>query len=395
MSTRVRSVQANEILSDSEWIDAANFVVRLGANREEIIAPPGFEHLVPCVTFADKPQLSSAKVVVLRKTGLELLGIDWIKSAVKNLYPSFANSLFVIFSDRKPSSSITASPHFREFVTKFEELIRGKQPLPVAAPARMSAYLGNNRAITRTIHGHKIYVDTRDHSLTPHIILDGNWEDWITKVFRGLVREGMKVMDIGANIGWYSLIAAELMGPKGRLTAFEANPEMADILYRNIMVNGYADRATVVPKAVYSESKPLEFMVYEHYKGSSSIFSTDESAAVYNDELKHITVQSTSLDDFLPAGSTLDFIKIDAEGAEPFVFKGARRTLQENRDIIIMMEFSPTILAASYGSAHSFIEDIHGLGFDIWRIANDSSLVRSSSADLLSVPHCDVVLRRP
>lgn len=178
------------------------------------------------------------------------------------------------------------------------------------------------------------------------------------------------------------------------MTSFEANPEMADILYRNIMVNGFAGRATVVPKAVYSETRPLEFKIHEHFKGSSSLYSTDESAALFNDEIKHVTVQATAIDDFLPQNSAVDFIKIDAEGAEPFVLQGARRTLSENKDIQVMMEFSTAMLSVWNGGVQAFLREINGLGFEVWRIATDSSLVRSSHEDLLTIGHCDVLLRR-
>ncbi|WP_395662515.1 FkbM family methyltransferase [Aestuariivirga sp.] len=288
---------------------------------------------------------------------------------------------------------MTDGSQFGNFVRRNAAWISRTKLLPENTATRMAVYLGNNRALTKTVYGHKIYVDTRDHSLTPHILLDGNWEDWITKVFRTVVRDGMRVIDVGANIGWYSLIAGDLVGAAGRVTSFEADPEMAEILYRNIVVNGLVDRVTVVPKAVYSESKPVEFKIHEHLKGSSSLFSTDASAAVFNDEVSHVTVQATAIDDFLPENSVVDFMKIDAEGAEPFVLQGARRTLSENRDIQIMMEFSPAMLCA-YGSAETFLGEISGLGFGVWRIAADSSLIRSSHQDLLSAGHCDVLLRR-
>ena len=204
----------------------------------------------------------------------------------------------------------------------------------------------------------------------------------------------MRVLDIGANIGWYSLLAAELVGPKGRLTAFEANPSMAEIVFRNLMVNGFLDRAAVEQKAVYSESRQIEFQVYEHYMGSSSLFANKEAAATFKDTLKLLHVDAVSLDEFLPPGSQVDFIKIDAEGAEPFILKGATRLLSENRQVQIMMEFAPSIIKPSYGSIELFIDEIAALGFSIWRIAHDSTLVKSSLADLLSVVHCDVILKR-
>ena len=79
-----------------------------------------------------------------------------------------------------------------------------------------SIYLGNNIALTKTIYGQKMYVDTRDQSLTPHILLDGDWEGNITKVFLANVKSGMHVVDIGANVGYYSLLAGRKIGKNGK-----------------------------------------------------------------------------------------------------------------------------------------------------------------------------------
>lgn len=381
---------------DTYWTDTAAFVKSCCAEACEIVAPGGFEQLVPCTSYSRRHECVSPKVLVLHKGQLEELGLDWIENATQPLHPSFANEVFVAFSDTKPMRSITDSPHFVAFKQKLAALVRHVEVgAQVSAPgARMAMYLGNNLALTKTIFGHKMYVDTRDLSLAPHILIDGYWEQWITNVFRQAIRPGMHVLDIGANVGWYSLLAAELVGPNGRLTSFEANPAMAELVHRNLVVNGFLDRARVETKAVYSVSKQLAFQVYEHFMGSSSLFATQEAAASFKDTLKTVQVDAVSLDDFMSPGSRVDFIKIDAEGAEPFILKGATRLFAENPQLQIMMEFSASILSQSYGSVGAFCSDIKALGFTIWRITHDSTLVESSREDLESAAHCDVILKR-
>ena len=249
-------------------------------------------------------------------------------------------------------------------------------------------------ALTRTIYGQKIYVDTRDMSLAPHILMGGHWEPWITKVFIDLVRPGMSVVDIGANVGWYSLLAGAAIGPSGHLTSFEANPRLADLLHRSLAVNGLLDDSVVEPKAVYSETKMLDFKIYDRFMGGSGLFASEGGADHFRDHVTAIQVQAVALDDYFKPGSKVDFIKIDAEGAEPFILQGARRVLSDNRKIVIMMEFSSGSIASSYGSIEKFHADMSALGFSIWRIDYHSKLIPMTPQDLSSAPLCDLVLKR-
>jgi SAM-dependent methyltransferase len=149
---------------------------------------------------------------------------------------------------------------------------------------RPLVYIGNNRALTKTIYGHKIIVDTRDLSLSPHILIDGYWESWITNVFLKLVKPGMNVVDIGCNVGFYSLLAAEKIGSSGNLICFEANPEMADLVFQNIQINGFGGRSKIINKAVYSENIPLTFNINKKFLGGSSLWA--DEAHVKNSEIQ-------------------------------------------------------------------------------------------------------------
>jgi FkbM family methyltransferase len=250
-------------------------------------------------------------------------------------------------------------------------------------------YLGNNLALTKTVHGHKFFVDTRDLSLAPHILIDGDWEPWITKAFKQRVRTGMHIFDVGANFGWYSVLAASIVGPSGHVTAFEANPLVSDILFKNLTVNGFSSWSKVVPKAVYSESKTVEFNVDNLFMGGSSMFGGRSA-----DEVNRITVEATSLDDYLYDKKRVDFLKIDAEGAEPFIIRGADTALRKNIDVEIMMEFSTYMITGSSGSLDDFISRIKDLKFRVWKIKLDSTLEEVPYDDLRHLSHCDVLIRR-
>ena len=261
-------------------------------------------------------------------------------------------------------------------------------------PCRPMVFLGNNRALTKTIFGHKIIVDARDVSLAPHILLDGYWERWITNVFLELIEPGMVVVDIGANVGYYSLLAAEKVGDRGRVVCFEANPELADIAFQNLQINGFGQRSEVVNKAVYSEDTTLSFNLYENFLGSSSLFVNEDQLQNYREKVRKIDVIGIKLDSHFRLGEKVDFIKIDAEGAEPFILRGAVRTLRDNPSLKVMLEFSPEIIKGAYGSVKDFYREILGLGFAIYKIEHDSTLTILTSEAAANTQHCDVILKR-
>src|SRR5258708_38672807 len=67
-------------------------------------------------------------------------------------------------------------------------------------------YLGDHTLLTRTIFGHAIYLDSRDLSLTPHLFLQGYWEPEVTRFFLRIVKPRMHVVEVGANVGYYTLL---------------------------------------------------------------------------------------------------------------------------------------------------------------------------------------------
>ena len=80
--------------------------------------------------------------------------------------------------------------------------------------------------MTRLTDGHHLFVDTRDRTVGTHLIAHGFWEQWIHHVVCQLVRPGDKVVEVGANFGYYTIALAVMAGCEGHVTAFEANPRL-------------------------------------------------------------------------------------------------------------------------------------------------------------------------
>jgi FkbM family methyltransferase len=241
--------------------------------------------------------------------------------------------------------------------------------------SRPMIFLGDHTALTRTIYNHKVYVDTRDISLAPHILLDGFWEMWITKIFIGLIQPGMTVVDIGANIGYYSLIAGSHVGEGGKVISFEANPKVFRLLAKSMEVNGFYSRSELVNKGVMDKAGELTFNSLRDHHGSSGFFVPESVAEQFRDQIEKINVPCLSLDDFFRGrDARVDVMKIDAEGAENSIIAGATETLTRNPQIKILMEYT----APNRPAAERLLE----LGFHMWNIQHDSSLKPVTVPDL-------------
>jgi hypothetical protein len=99
---------------------------------------------------------------------------------------------------------------------------------------RTAVYVGNDRVLLRTVNGYKMFVDARDVSIAPHLILDGAFEEYTDAVLRTIVRPGMHILEIGANVGVFTLLMAHRTGSKGSVLSFECDPELAQLVRDNL-----------------------------------------------------------------------------------------------------------------------------------------------------------------
>jgi FkbM family methyltransferase len=159
----------------------------------------------------------------------------------------------------------------------------------------------------------------------------GEAEPDVQKVLQEFLRPGMTLYDIGANIGFFSLLAARLAGESGKVISFEADPEIAARLREHVARNEFPN-IFVQEMAVWSESRPVPFARADAATSPDlGLGHVDLSAA----HSGIVEVPGVSLDDFVRGAPAPDFIKCDAEGAEVEIFRGARKLLAEKRPIIL------------------------------------------------------------
>jgi FkbM family methyltransferase len=161
----------------------------------------------------------------------------------------------------------------------------------------------------------------------------GIGEPAVQEGMRQHLRPGMTFYDLGANIGFFSLLAARIVGPTGRVVSFEADPEIAARLRENLAYNKFA-HACVEQKAVWSESTTVSFARVDANtspdRGLGHVSTGDAGVA------QTISVEAISLDQFVLSHPAPDFLKCDVEGAEVAVFQGAEKLLREKRPILLV-----------------------------------------------------------
>nr|WP_255575225.1 FkbM family methyltransferase [Caldovatus aquaticus] len=173
-------------------------------------------------------------------------------------------------------------------------------------------------------------------------MLEGRWEPWIEAGLASVVKPGMRFCDIGANFGYYTLLGAHWVGPEGRVYAFEANPEILRKLRKSVAVNGFDDRVTLFGNAVYSDHRTLEFRYTFEFSGGGSVSGGGGGPWTVH----RVKVEAAPLDSLLADVSHVDVMKIDVEGAEPHVFRGARKLMARSRALSLVVEFHAASVAA-------------------------------------------------
>jgi FkbM family methyltransferase len=259
---------------------------------------------------------------------------------------------------------------------------------------RECVYLGDYKALIRTMFAHKMYLDTRDIIISPHLLLDGYWEPWITNVLLGELKSGMNIIEIGSNVGYYSLIISSKIGHTGRLFAFEANPDIYQILRDNIQINGFCNRVTLENRAVIDKAEKIAFEKVTEYSTTSRVVEYSK-VNQYSEELKIIKVDATSLDQYFNNKDIkIELIKMDAEGSEPHIFEGMKNLIINNADITIICEFNPVLISAASVDPRKFLEKIQSYGFILKYIDFDSIPKEAPIEKLLQLGVVDLYLKK-
>jgi len=217
-----------------------------------------------------------------------------------------------------------------------------------------------------TVCGHRMVARTVDRFLALWFWKYGVFGAAEVGLLGTLCREGMSVLDLGANVGFHTLLFARTVGAGGHVWAFEPDPDNFATLCRNLELNSYGN-VTAVQAAVGTATG----------RGSlyHSPFHCDHRTYQTLEGQRGVPVKMVSVDEFLPSGQRIDLVKMDIQGAEGMALQGMKRTLASNPGVVILMEFWPEGLRKTGFSPGRVLSELENQGFALYRIDERTNVV--------------------
>jgi len=231
----------------------------------------------------------------------------------------------------------------------------------------------------------KLNLDTRNY-IDASIYYTGDYEYALKMHFKKHISEGMTVIDVGANIGFHTLYFASLVGPKGKVIAFEPIPDNFESLIQNIKLNRF-DQIVPIPNALSNKNEELNIHITENLEnpGSHNLFEIGE---------KNASVVCRKGDDILAELKTeaVSFIKIDVEGYEYPVLQGLEKTIKRDKPVIFF-EYDRNYQLKTTKNPQDLFLFLQDLGFkfiainNFGRIAPFSYSTEVRGAEIIAIPN--------
>jgi FkbM family methyltransferase len=206
----------------------------------------------------------------------------------------------------------------------------------------------------------KIYVRLDDMAVGAWIMAKHGYETHVTEVMCPFLKPGVVFVDIGANIGYYTLLAASRIGQEGKVIAFEPSDNNCVLLRRSLRANGF-DNVELYPHAVADVERTVGLDM-DFSNGQISL--GDPLTSTYQ-------VQAVTLDEFLKDEPRIDIIKMDIEGAEWLALQGMHQLIQRHRPAIFT-EFHPVALETVSGiTPELYLSQLRDLEYEVFLVRTD------------------------
>ena len=229
-------------------------------------------------------------------------------------------------------------------------------------------YVGDGRVLVATTWGGRLLVPAEDLSLMPELVARGTYDVPFTAFVQQHIRPGDVAIDVGANVGLFTLLLAHQVAERGRVVAYEPNPQLVAILRDNVAMNWLADRVEVVPRAASAAAGSARLQASRRFQMLSTIRTEEDAlrSGARTDTVETIDVRAEPLDAQIGRFERIDLVKVDVEGAEEQVFAGMSGLLASGVVRRVCFEMIRPSIGADWDR---FAGRLKALEADGWRFA--------------------------
>jgi FkbM family methyltransferase len=256
-------------------------------------------------------------------------------------------------------------------------LLKGESPGAVIHEKRRRDWLQTRqryRDEPKQTLGFRVFLNPEDMSEISPMVATSGWPNLpVTCLLSAVLRPGMNVVDVGANLGFYTLLAAKTVGTRGRVWSFEPEPRNFQLLMKSMQANDFHN-VEPVQMALSDEPRAENLFLAPASEPNAHTISQDRG-------MGSLEIQSTSLDDFWPSKGRgrLDLLKVHVFGDEPIVLRGSRRVLQASRPMVVTRFGS-----ARWNDDAGLLDDLFSW-YDVYEIIASPSLVRPIARSALTI----------
>ena len=222
------------------------------------------------------------------------------------------------------------------------------------------------------VQGNKIFLDEEDClQLSVNEVI----EPVETKLFNDIIKNGEILLDVGANIGYFTLLMAKLSGPSGKVFSFEPEDKNFKILEKNVKINNYHN-VVLEKKGVSDRNGINKFFLSSKNTGMHSLQKI-------RDDVKEVKIDVIRLDDYFSAldlAEKISLIKIDVEGAEFQVLNGMK-TILKNKNLKLLIEFIPEHLKKHGTNPGDVLKILEDNNFKIYQINENTKELELKEID--------------
>ena len=233
----------------------------------------------------------------------------------------------------------------------------------------------------------KVIKDRSVIYLNPHdpvvsgALLFGVYEKSETRFLNNICFEGMNVIDIGANVGYYSALTSDAVGPKGIILAIEPDPESFKYLLKTIQASKFKNIRPFL-KAASDHNNILPLFISKDNRGDNRLYKTKQKR-------NSINVETIRVDELIIENEIdqIDLIKIDVQGYEPKVIRGMQKIITSSNKITLLTEFWPQGIIDAGENPKDFLETLRNLDFSLYELNKQGKLILLRKEDDANLIH--------